>query len=158
MVLSKATRFSAGAPGSGEAGMKVKYLLVLAILLAPALYAQSTKDKPSPTQPAGIGLQKSGAKPALSEAYGKLPMSFEAWTEPASDVKFSSRGQGYNLSLTPKGAVLTLQGGIQDSGFGIQEGSRQSSVLSRAERGLSKSAIPNPKSRTPNLRPLPCCA
>jgi len=45
-------------------------------------------------------------------AYGKLPLSFEANAgQTASDVKFLSRGNGYQLYLTPTEAVLTLSRG-----------------------------------------------
>jgi hypothetical protein len=45
----------------------------------------------------------------VSEAYGKLPLSFEA-NEGQADkaVRFLSRGQGYSLFLTPDEAVLRL--------------------------------------------------
>lgn len=48
-------------------------------------------------------------KARVSEAYGKLPLSFEA-NQGQSDpqVKFLSRGKGYTLSLTSTEAVLTL--------------------------------------------------
>ncbi|AXC09713.1 Cell surface protein [Acidisarcina polymorpha] len=47
--------------------------------------------------------------PAITAAYGKLPLSFEA-NRGQSDpqVKFLSRGQGYTLFLTGNAAVLTL--------------------------------------------------
>jgi len=46
----------------------------------------------------------------LNEAYGKLPLSFEANAgQTASDVKFLSRGRGYQLYLTPTEAVMTFQ-------------------------------------------------
>ena len=45
----------------------------------------------------------------VSESYGKLPLSFEA-NEGQQDgqVKFLSRGSGYNLFLTNREAVLVL--------------------------------------------------
>ncbi|MFY9822556.1 MAG: SBBP repeat-containing protein [Thermoanaerobaculia bacterium] len=47
----------------------------------------------------------------VAEAYGRLPLSFEA-NEGQVDkpVKFLSRGQGYTLFLTPAEAVLSLRG------------------------------------------------
>src|SRR5205814_1691542 len=64
--------------------------------------------------PANSTLTLAQADPAtkarLSEAYGKLPLSFEAnhgQTDPS--VKFISRGQGYNLYLTGTEAVLQLR-------------------------------------------------
>jgi hypothetical protein len=52
------------------------------------------------------------ASVAASDAYGKLPLSFEA-NQGQSDkqVKFLSRGPGYALFLTPTEAVLSLQAG-----------------------------------------------
>jgi len=56
--------------------------------------------------------QPSAEQIRVSEAYGKLPMSFEANVgQTASDVKFLSRGDGYQLYLTPTAAVMTLSGG-----------------------------------------------
>src|SRR5438046_7000391 len=47
---------------------------------------------------------------AVSEAYGKLPLSFEI-NEGQTDaqVKFLSRGPGYDLFLTPTEAVFNLR-------------------------------------------------
>src|SRR5437016_1599831 len=48
----------------------------------------------------------------LSEAYGKLPLSFEANSgQFDAQVKFISRGSGYNLFLTADEAVLTVGSG-----------------------------------------------
>jgi photosystem II stability/assembly factor-like uncharacterized protein len=45
----------------------------------------------------------------IREAYGKLPLSFEANEgQAAPRVKFVARGSGYGLSLTQTGATLTL--------------------------------------------------
>lgn len=50
-------------------------------------------------------------KPQLMEAYGKLPLSFEAnQGQTDSQVKFLSRGSGYTLFLTPSEAVVALRG------------------------------------------------
>src|SRR6266571_1913252 len=47
---------------------------------------------------------------ASLEAYGQLPLSFEAnQGQTAPQVDFLSRGNGYALFLTPSQAVLTLQ-------------------------------------------------
>jgi len=52
----------------------------------------------------------------LAEAYGKMPLSFEA-NEGQVDkaVKFLSRGQGYSIFLTPAEAVLSLRGGQHET-------------------------------------------
>ncbi len=49
-------------------------------------------------------------KAQLQEAYGRIPLSFEANTgQTDAQVDFLSRGQGYTLFLTSTGAVLSLQ-------------------------------------------------
>jgi len=53
------------------------------------------------------------AKPQLVEAYGRLPISFEANKgQHDSRVKYLARGSGYNLFLTSNEAVLSLQSAI----------------------------------------------
>jgi hypothetical protein len=50
------------------------------------------------------------AEPRLVEAYGKLPLSFEAnQGQTDRQVKFLSRGSGYSLFLTGNEAVLSLR-------------------------------------------------
>src|SRR2546427_9626636 len=50
------------------------------------------------------------AKTQVQEAYGKLPLSFEANRgQTDGRVKFLSRGRGYTLFLTPTEAVLALR-------------------------------------------------
>ena len=52
----------------------------------------------------------------LNQAYGKLPLSFEAnQGQTDSRVKFLSRGNGYSLFLTPTEAVLVLKKTACDS-------------------------------------------
>ncbi len=55
---------------------------------------------------------KQGAKAQVVEAYGKLPLSFEA-NRGQSDpqVKFLARGKGYTLFLTPTEGILVLSDG-----------------------------------------------
>src|SRR5688572_27325641 len=58
---------------------------------------------PTPTRP------DQATQARVNEAYGKLPLSFEA-NEGQTDaqVKFLSRGSGYSLFLTANEAVLAL--------------------------------------------------
>ena len=64
-----------------------------------------------------ISATPSVVKPRLHEAYGKLPLSFEAnQGQLDSQVKFLSRGRGYSLFLTPTGAVLALRKSEGDRG------------------------------------------
>ena len=49
-------------------------------------------------------------KPDWTNAYGKLPLSFEVnQGQTAPDVRFLAHGQGYQLFLTSQEAVLTLR-------------------------------------------------
>jgi hypothetical protein len=66
-------------------------------------------------------------KEVAREAYGKLPLLFEANDGQVSkQVKFLSRGQNYNLFLTPSEAVLTLRG--ERRGTGSDRESRETSA------------------------------
>ncbi|MEY2518284.1 MAG: hypothetical protein QOF24_43 [Verrucomicrobiota bacterium] len=69
--------------------------LIIAFVVAQALAQQMKADETARTQ--------------LNQAYGKLPLAFEAnqgQTDP--HVKFLSRGNGYSLFLTPTEAVIVL--------------------------------------------------
>src|SRR5215471_10484045 len=78
-----------------------------------ANHAPATKiPTPLPTRENVSHLQGSPAtnKPRILEAYGKLPMAFEAnGGQTDSRVKFLARGSGYTVFLTPNEAVLALQ-------------------------------------------------
>jgi hypothetical protein len=69
-------------------------------------------------------LSLGATKPKVVDAYGKLPLSFEA-NQGQSDaqVKFLSRGSGYTLFLTSSEAVLLLQKGAP-SGGGVKQHGR----------------------------------
>jgi beta-propeller repeat-containing protein len=57
----------------------------------------------------------------VSEAYGKLSLSFEAnHGQTAPQVKFLSRGDGYNLFLTSNEAVLAMSKGTQGAALKIK--------------------------------------
>jgi hypothetical protein len=52
---------------------------------------------------------RAGNEARLKEAYGKLPMTFEAnQGQTDATVKYLARGSGYSLFLTPNEAVLSL--------------------------------------------------
>ncbi|MFB3923454.1 MAG: beta strand repeat-containing protein [Terriglobia bacterium] len=83
------------------------------------------KEEPAATAPRS-GAPDAAAKTKLVEAYGKLPMRFEAnQGQTDHQVKFLSRGRGYGLFLTPDEAVLSLQ-----------SASRKSKVEGRKVNGL----------------------
>jgi hypothetical protein len=57
-----------------------------------------------------ICLGAEGTSPKIQEAYGKLPLSFEANRgQVASGVDFVARGDGYSLFLAPTEAVFALR-------------------------------------------------
>jgi hypothetical protein len=71
---------------------------------AAGVYAQNAKTDSTPA--------RADEKGKWLEAYGKLPMGFEenrGQTDP--QVRFVSHGQGYELFLTPREAVLEMQTG-----------------------------------------------
>ena len=58
----------------------------------------------------GTAQPNAATKARINEAYGKLPLSFEANVGQADPrVDFISRGSGYTLFLTPREAVLALR-------------------------------------------------
>jgi len=88
-------------------------LTLLALSLIALPWAMTRRDSGSAGTASNLPtrLTEAGNAPRarLSEAYGKLPLSFEANQGQVNQpVKFLSRGSGYNLFLTPAEAVLTL--------------------------------------------------
>jgi len=81
--------------------MKTQILFVYCLLLPTCAHGQTVASASHP------GTRAQGA--SIVEGYGRLPLVFEAnqgQTDP--QVKFVSRGAGYNLLLTNTEAVLTL--------------------------------------------------
>jgi hypothetical protein len=78
-----------------------------------ALTGEATSLEPGEQPVAGEITPETRAQ--VSEAYGKLPLSFEVnhW-QTAPQVKFLSRGNGYNLFLTSNEAVLALSKGAAE--------------------------------------------
>ncbi|HSU86129.1 MAG TPA: hypothetical protein VLI42_05305, partial [Chthoniobacterales bacterium] len=74
--------------------------------LALVCFALSPGAQGAPPQPAKVD---KATRARVSETYGKLPLSFEANKgQQDGQVKFLSRGSGYNLFLTNREAVLVL--------------------------------------------------
>src|SRR5437773_1197082 len=88
----------------------------------------------------------------IVEAYGKLPLAFEA-NQGQSDpqVKFLSRGAGYSLFLTADAAVLSLQPSVP-SPMGAGRGSHPQSARAVLQMKLVNT---NPKTRLVGLNELP---
>ena len=75
----------------------IRSIVCLAFLCLPAAHAASQEASAENQQQA-------------AEAYGRLPLSFEAnQGQSDSQVKFLSRGSGYSLFLTRNEAVLALK-------------------------------------------------
>ena len=87
-----------------KTNIKSVYLTFAAIALG--CFALSPGAQGAPPEPAKVD---QATRARVSESYGKLPLSFET-NEGQQDgqVKFLSRGSGYNLFLTNKEAVLVL--------------------------------------------------
>ena len=111
--------------------------------------------------------------PRFEEAYGKLPLSFEANRgQTNAQVKFLSRGRGYTLFLTTDEAVLTLRRGkpkVEGENSRMNHPSHRSSFKAATFRALlespatelEKSYAPqdqnprvNPEPLSPSLEPL----
>jgi hypothetical protein len=107
---------------------KIKRFLCLALSLAgltnisgqwPVVSGQSRNDAPNDSQ-ARSSKSNQAIRSRASEAYGNLPLSFEANQGQAdSKVKFLSRGNACNVFLKTTGAVMSLRGG-QGLGVGRQ--------------------------------------
>ncbi|MBI3911135.1 MAG: fibronectin type III domain-containing protein [Armatimonadetes bacterium] len=80
--------------------------LGLAGVLSAGNHAQALETARRPSKPAQ---RVSASEEKARQAYGRLPMAFEANQGQAPKAaKFLSRGQGYALFLTPREAVLAL--------------------------------------------------
>src|SRR5260370_22622937 len=96
--------------------MTHKLILGSAAILAFACFASESAGQtadhgvPTPQLAPSANAPSPAIKQKVAEEYGKLPLSFEAnhgQTDP--QVKFLSRGPGYQLFLLPNEAVLTLE-------------------------------------------------
>src|SRR5882757_1878530 len=92
--------------------MKFITFLCLLLLAAVSLTGQSRTNPRVAAPSAGISPAAPRVQSRVLETYGKLPLAFEAnqgQTDP--QVKFVSRGAGYNLFLTATEAILSLRKG-----------------------------------------------
>ncbi len=87
-------------------------ILILATLLSLPYTSNFISAESSPVVSSDQTFLKASSvpsQPKIIENYGKLPLSFEANRgQTDKQVKFLSRGPGYNLFLTPTEAVLVL--------------------------------------------------
>ena len=92
-------------------------ILICSVLLLTVLGSIGKRVLPDKrTKEAASGLAKPGAareNSRLIEAYGKLPLRFEENEgQTAQEVRYVSRGAGYEFFLTPQEAVLALRPNI----------------------------------------------
>jgi hypothetical protein len=110
-------------------------LTTLALALACLALSPAWRGKtPEPTKP------DAAARAKLNQTYGKLPLSFEA-NEGQQDhqVKFLSRGSGYNLFLTNRESVLVLT-------------KPEKPATSPAKKATHAALLPKPKGQAAVLR------
>lgn len=91
--------------------VSLSLLLICLFCAASQVRTLNSKTSAAPLKPADAATQ---AK--LSEAYGKLPLSFEINRGQADpSIKFISRGSGHSFSLAPTEATLRLQSANQSA-------------------------------------------
>ena len=92
-------------------GRKGLLTLVLASAAALIFTPLMLGRRPMPTPAAGTGATTPAATERAREAYGRIPLSFEANHGQAEEgVNFLARGAGYALLLKPGEAVFRLRG------------------------------------------------
>ena len=102
-------------PASSHISRTVLALGIACLLatLASVVFVAARNDgnnNPGPATPANPTPADAPAKARLAEKFGKLPLSFEANQGQIDEqVKFISRGPGYDLFLTSTDAVLRVQ-------------------------------------------------
>lgn len=119
----------------------VRLLLVPPMMVATALagtaLGATRRSAPSPARSA----VDAATKQQLEQAYGKLPLSFEAnQGQTDAQVNFLARTAGQSLFLTPDRAVLSLKGdqaaGKSDSALGMRLLGANSGARPAAEQPL----------------------
>jgi hypothetical protein len=92
-------------------------------ITAPATSVNSQTAAAAPVEP------DKATQVRFNEAYGKLPLSFEANQGQVEDrVKYLSRGDGFNLFLTPTETVLVLRTGSGGTGLHPDSGIRNTKL------------------------------
>ena len=111
----------------------IRITLALAAFASTCLPAGASAPKAASSIAAARSATVSRATPLAHEAYGKLPLSFEANRGQADEsVNFLARGPGYTLALSPTEAVF----GLRKAGLSDQ----QSTVLRMNLVGANREA------------------
>ena len=110
---------------SRQTGFWFSSMVLLALVALRVMTpAQDTRQNTQLTRQLGSPDTASG-KAFVAEAYGKLPLAFEANQGQTDDsVEFISRGSGYTLFLTANEAVLSLRQPTEPSSAGFQPAPR----------------------------------
>lgn len=84
--------------------------IILLVATAPVLSTRLMRASLASAQASAPPMTSQSAKAEIVDRYGKLPLSFESNEgQTGREVKFVSRGPGYELFLTDTGAVLALR-------------------------------------------------
>src|SRR5271156_1462754 len=118
-------------------------LAILALVLCVHMQRRAHSSQPiannrsaAPTQPAAA--LSAAQKENMTRAYGALPLAFEAnQGQTAPEVRYLAHGQGYQLFLTDREAVLTMR---QPSAAGTKSAKGVSLLAVRAHRKLNSVA------------------
>ncbi len=108
--------------------------------------------------PSSISMPDQSVRARVNQRYGDLPLSFEANRgQSNAQVKFLSRGAGYNLFLTSTEAVMALRKN-QNAKFA---GKNSASLMTRASRSSAQAVLrmklvnANPRTRVAGQDELP---
>src|SRR5712692_3650906 len=89
-------------------GCAAALVLLVALLVGVPVPPTARRIVDGPTQ------RDRGAAPLRSEAYGRLPLSFEPnFGQTDAPVQYLARGRGYTFFLTPTEAVLALRAPVE---------------------------------------------
>src|SRR5215211_3010105 len=106
-----------------------KSFLFLGLMLIASTWCAVTWSR---SQPAATAQPDAATKARLSQAYGQLPLSFEANVGQADpQVDFISRGSGYTLSLSRGEAVLALRAAASTNSDGWPDHASAASAVLR---------------------------
>jgi len=106
-------------PGPNIRTKSIALLTLTTLLLSLALPVRTTFSAPATPQAVEITpAAKTQSKELTLDAYGKLPLHFEAnQGQTNSEVKFLARGHGYTLFLSDSGATMKLRGTQSERGL-----------------------------------------
>ena len=134
LTLTVVTRWQQAAPGLSSETLSDKNLNIVAT------------SQPYQTLNTELSSADESTKEKVLESYGQLPLHFEPNNGQinSEQVKFSSRGQGYQMFLTPAGATLALRQSTNNTDFRAMSGKAGMKQLNREEnlnKKIDKQAV-----------------